>query len=121
MFYYRLDFVKWDLDRKERKNMKFIICEKFDKKSWLCCDIKRKPQSFAYILFKCTESIQLVCIDLSIGSTETNYIKLNTKTQFFKITFDFCIHFKKETFFSICFLVPHVKVYKKVIEFSFKQ
>ena len=32
MFYYRLDFVKWDLDRKERKNMKFIICEKFDKK-----------------------------------------------------------------------------------------
>ena len=60
MFYYRLDFVKWDLDRKERKNMKFIICEKFDKKSWLCCDIKRKPQSFAYILFKCTESIQFL-------------------------------------------------------------
>ena len=35
MFYYRLDFVKWDLDRKERKNMKFIICEKFDKKKIL--------------------------------------------------------------------------------------
>lgn len=41
MFYYRLDFVKWDLDKRE-KNMK-IICEKFDKKSWLCCDIKRSP------------------------------------------------------------------------------
>ena len=32
MFYYRLDFVKWDLDKRE-KNMKFIICDKFDKKN----------------------------------------------------------------------------------------
>ena len=55
--------------------------------------------------------------DLSIGSTETKYIKLNTKTQFLKITFDFCIHFKRELFFSFCFL----EVYKKLIKFSFKQ
>ena len=49
----------------------------------------------------------LVTSDLSIGSTKTKYIKLNTKTQFLKITFDFCIHFKKENFFFFfCFLVP---------------
>ena len=60
--------------------------------------------------------------DLSIGSTETKYITLNTKTQFLKITFDFCIHFKKEKEkFSFCFLVAPVKVYKKVVKFSFKQ
>ena len=63
-----------------------------------------------------------IIIDLSIGSTETKYIKLNTKTQFLKTTFDFCIHFKKENiFFSFCFLVPLVKVYKKVAKFSFTQ
>ena len=38
--------------------------------------------------------------DLSIGSTETKYIKLNTKTQFFSITFNFCIYFKRENFFG---------------------
>ena len=32
MFYYKLDFVKWDLDKRE-KNMKFITCEKIDKKN----------------------------------------------------------------------------------------
>ena len=58
--------------------------------------------------------------DLSIGFTETKYIELNTKTQFFFITFDFCTHFKKENFFfSFCFLVSPVKVYKKVVKFSF--
>ena len=53
--------------------------------------------------------------DLSIGSTETKYIKLNTKTQIISLTtFDFCIHFQRENFFfSFCFLVPPVKVYKK--------
>ena len=39
--------------------------------------------------------------DLSIGSTKTKYLKLNTKTQLiFLIKVDFCIHFKKENFFS---------------------
>ena len=50
--------------------------------------------------------------------------------QFIKITpnfwtvwkFDFVIHFKKKTFFfSFCFLVAPIKVYKKVIKFSFKR
>ena len=61
--------------------------------------------------------------DQSIASTKTKYIKLNTKTQIFlKITFDFCIHFKRENFFfSFCFLVAPVKVYKKVVKFSFKR
>ena len=50
------------------------------------------------------------------------YIKLNTKTQIFSlISFDFVIHFKKKTFFSFCFLVAPIKVYKKVIKFSFKR
>ena len=67
-------------------------------------------------------SFLFVSYDLFIGSTETKYIKLNTKTQFFLITLDFCIHFKKENFFfSFCFLVPPVKVYKKVVKFSFTQ
>ena len=60
--------------------------------------------------------------DLSIGSTKTKSIKLNTKTQFFFIiAFDFCIHFKKENFFSFGFFVPPVKVHKKVVKFSFTQ
>ena len=59
--------------------------------------------------------------DQSIASTKTKYIKLNTKTHFFSITFDFCIHFKRDFFFSFCFLVTPVKVYKKVVKFSFKQ
>ena len=43
--------------------------------------------------------ILFIC-DQSIESTKTKYIKLNTKTQiFFKITFNFCIHFKRENFF----------------------
>ena len=45
-------------------------------------------------------SYELDINDLSIGSTETKYIKLNTKAHF---------------------LVPPVKVYKKVVKFSFKQ
>ena len=50
---------------------------------------------------------------LSIGSTETKNIKLNTKTHFFKVTFDFCIHFKKENFFSpSVFLSPCQSVLK---------
>ena len=58
----------------------------------------------------------------SVASTKTKYIKLNTKTQFFQITLDCCIHFKREYFFfSFCFLVTPVKVYKKVVKFSFKQ
>ena len=63
------------------------------------------------------------CYDQSIASTKTKYIKLNTKTQiFFLTTFDFCIHFKRENFFfSFCFLVAPVKVYKKVVKFSFKR
>ena len=68
----------------------------------------RQPSAkftFNYIIFKL---LKLICsFDLSIGSTETKYIKLNTKTQFLKITFDFCIHF----------LVPPVKVYKKLSNF----
>ena len=59
--------------------------------------------------------------DLSIGSIETKYIKLNTKTPIFLIIFDFCIHFKENFFFSFCFFVTHIKVYKKVVKFSFKQ
>ena len=44
----------------------------------------------------------------------------NTKTQIlFLITFNICIHFQEKTFFlSFCFLV---RVYKKVVKFSFKQ
>ena len=60
--------------------------------------------------------------DLSIGSTETKYIKLNTKTQ----NIFCCVNenltaflYTLTTFFSFCFLVPPVKVYKKVIKFSF--
>ena len=63
-----------------------------------------------------------IIIDLSIGSTETKYIKLNTKTQFFKINVTFVYTLKKKTsFFSFCCLVPLVKVYKKVAKFSFTQ
>ena len=58
---------------------------------------------------------KLVVCDLSIGSTETKYIKLNTKT------FDFCIHFKRENFFSpSVFLSPLSKCTKQE-KFSFKQ
>ena len=61
-----------------------------------------------------TSRQNLVIIDLSIGSTETKYIKLNTKTQFFLITFDFCTHFKRENFFSpFVFLSPLSKCIKK--------
>ena len=56
--------------------------------------------------------------DLSIGSTKTKSIKLNTKTQFFFIiAFDFCIHFKKENFFSFGFLVQWIN--QKCIKKSF--
>ena len=48
--------------------------------------------------------------DQSIGSIETKYIKLNTETQnFFLITFDFVIHFKRKFFFpsiSYYFHIP---------------
>ena len=58
----------------------------------------------------------------SIHCIDWNQIHKTKKTQFFKITFDFCIHFKRENFFfSFCFLVAPVKVYKKVVKFSFKQ
>ena len=49
-----------------------------------------------------SSSIQLVTIDQSIASTKTKYIKLNTKTLFL-ISFDFCIHFKRENFFFLLF------------------
>ena len=54
--------------------------------------------------------VLLVTHDQSIASTKTKYVKLKTKTQIlFLITFDFCIHFKKENFFfSLCFLVPPI-------------
>jgi hypothetical protein len=59
--------------------------------------------------------------DQSIASTKTKYIKLNTRTPIFLITFNFCIHFKRENFFfSFFFLVAPVKVYKKVVTFSIK-
>ena len=51
-----------------------------------------------------TQRKLLYCIfcelnDQSIASTKTKYIKLKTKTQIlFLITFDFCIHFKRENF-----------------------
>ena len=53
--------------------------------------------------------------DLSIGSTKTKYLKLNTKTQLiFLIKVDFCIHFKKENFFSpSVFLSPPIQIVKK--------
>ena len=56
--------------------------------------------------------------DLSIGSTETKYIKLDTKTQIFFNNIQLFIYFKRENF---CFLVAPVKVYKKVVKFSFKR
>ena len=58
-----------------------------------------------------------------MASTKTKYINPNTKTQnIFLITFDFCIHFKEKTFyFSFCFHVAPIKVYKKVVKFSFKR
>ena len=44
------------------------------------------------------------------------------RSMIFLITFNFCIHFKRENFFfSFCFLVAPVKVYKKVVKFSFKR
>ena len=59
-----------------------------------------------------------VIYDLSIGSAETKYIKLNTKTYFFLITFNFVIHFKKKTFFSpSVFLSPLSKCIKKSSNF----
>ena len=67
-----------------------------------------------------TSKFAFVTNDQSIASTKTKYIKLNTKTQFLKITFNFCIHFKKENFFSpSVFLSPLSKCIKK--SFSFKQ
>ena len=46
------------------------------------------------------------------------YIKLDTKTQFFLITFDFVIHFKNKTFFSpSVFLSPLSKCIKKSSNF----
>ena len=57
--------------------------------------------------------------DLSIGPTETKYMKLNTKTQFFKITFDFCIHFQRENFFfPFVFLSPLSKGQDGILIFS---
>ena len=58
---------------------------------------------------------QMVSYDLSIGSTETKYIKLNTKTQFFFNDI--------QLLYTLCFLAApvKVKVYKKVVKFSFKQ
>ena len=57
--------------------------------------------------------------DLSIGSTETKYIKLNTKTQIISLTtFDFCIHFQRENFFTpSVFLSPLSKCIKKSSNF----
>ena len=40
--------------------------------------------------------------DLSIASTKTKYLKLNTKTQFFLITFNLCTHFIRD-FFPLLF------------------
>ena len=61
-------------------------------------------------------------IDQSITSTKTKCIKLNTKTQIFLMTLDFCIHFEsKNFFFSFGFLVAPVKVYKKVVKISFRR
>ena len=61
--------------------------------------------------YLCTlQTLLNVIYDQSIASTKTKYIKLNTKTQFLKITFNFCIHFKRENFFfSFCFLVKCIK------------
>ena len=73
--------------------------------------------SFLYEIY-----FYVVSNNLSVGSTETKYIKLDSKTKFFNITFDFCIYFNKENFFfSFCFLVPPVKVYKNIVKFSFTQ
>ena len=62
--------------------------------------------------------------DLSVSSTKTKYIKLNTKTKkkFNNIRLLYKYTLKEKTFFfSFCFLVAPVKVYKKVVKFSFKQ
>ena len=66
-------------------------------------------------------SLKFITYDLSIGSTETKYIKLNSKTQFFFITFDFCIHFKRENFFLLLFSYPPLsKCIEKLSNFHFK-
>ena len=65
-------------------------------------------------------STNSLVIDLSIGSTETKYIKLNTKTQiYFVVTFDFCINFRKENFFfsTFFFSSPLSKCIKKLSNF----
>jgi hypothetical protein len=51
---------------------------------------------------------------LDLHSAETEYIKLHTKTQFFKNNIGLFIHFK-----DLLFSCPFVKVYKKVVKFSF--
>ena len=65
----------------------------------------------------------MVTIDLSIGSTETKFTKLNTKTQ----NIFCCLNehlttllytLKKKTSVSS---LPLFKVYKKVVKFSFTQ
>ena len=48
----------------------------------------------------CVSSKVLVTIDLSIGSTETKYIKLNTKTQICFDNIRVLCQIKKENFFS---------------------
>ena len=64
----------------------------------------------------------LVTNDLSFTSTKTKHVKLNTKTQFFLITLDFCIHFERENFFSpFVVFSPLSKCIKKVVKFSFKR
>ena len=75
----------------------------------------------------------MVIDDLSIGSTETKYIKPNTKTQniFCCVNENFMTFFytltggdkktEEDFFFLLCFLVLPVKVCKKVVKFSFTQ
>ena len=60
--------------------------------------------------------------DLSVAYAKYQIRILNTKTQFFLITFDFVIHFKKENFFLLLSGCPPLfKVYKEVVKFSFTQ
>ena len=90
-----------------------ILCVKF---SLEACrfSVIREPDKYKQSQ-KLSNLENFKSFDQSIGSTKTKYIKLNTLTQIFLlITFNFCIHFKRENFFfSSCFHVAPVKLYKK--------
>ena len=70
--------------------------------------------TFCQILFKAKYMIN------PLHRLKPKNIKLNTKTQFFFNNIQLLCTLKN-FFFSFCFLVAPVKVYKKVVKFSFKR